>query len=92
MLPAFHPGDRLLVIPLARVREGDVVAVDDPGRVGRLLVKRVHRLAGDRLDVRGDNPAASTDSRQFGLLPVGAVRGRAVYRYHPPDRSGWLAE
>ena len=92
MLPAFRPGDRLLVIPVARIREGDVVAVSDPREGARLLVKRVHRVAGDRLEVQGDNPAASTDSRHFGPVPAAAVQGRAVYRYHPPDRTGWLAE
>ena len=92
MLPRFRPGDRLVVLPVSRVHDGDVVAVADPRAEGRLLVKRVHRAEADRVDVRGDNPPASTDSRHFGLLPTAAVRGRAVYRYHPPERSGWLDE
>jgi inner membrane protease subunit 1 len=53
------------------------------------MLKRV-RLAGPTgLDVRGDNPDASTDSRHFGPVPFTALRGRVVYRYAPPGRAGW---
>jgi nickel-type superoxide dismutase maturation protease len=88
MLPTLAPGDRLLVVRARRLRVGDLVAVDDPGRPGRLLVKRV---AGDHrghLELRGDNPVASIDSRTFGPVPPSAVRGRVVRRYWPPERRG----
>jgi inner membrane protease subunit 1 len=49
----------------------------------------VRSLAPDaRVDVRGDNEAASTDSRHFGPVPRRAVRGRVLYRYGPPARAG----
>jgi hypothetical protein len=41
------------------------------------------------LTVRGDNPSASTDSRDFGPVPAASVRGRVVYRYAPPHRRRW---
>ena len=89
MLPAFVPGDRLLVGPIGRLRPGDVVAVPDPRRPDRFLIKRVHSVApGARVHVRGDNEAASTDSRHFGPVPRRAVRGRVLYRYAPPGRVG----
>jgi nickel-type superoxide dismutase maturation protease len=89
MLPAFEPGDRLLVIPGWSVRPGQVVAVRDPHDRSRILIKRVRALVGSRVDVRGDNPAESTDSRQFGLVPRSALAGRVIYRYAPASRAGW---
>jgi nickel-type superoxide dismutase maturation protease len=88
MYPTLAPGDRLLVVRAWRVRVGDLVAVPDPRRPGRLLVKRVVGQHRGQLELRGDNPAASTDSRIFGPVPRSSVRGRVVRRYAPPDRRG----
>ncbi len=90
MLPGLADGDRLVVVPTRRLRPGDVVAVADPRRSDRLLVKRIYRLDGDRVELRGDNESASTDSRAFGPVPRSSIVGRAVYRYQPADRAGWL--
>jgi nickel-type superoxide dismutase maturation protease len=89
MQPAFQAGDRLWIGPAVRLRPGQVVAVADPRPPGRLLVKRVYRIDGERVDVRGDNLAASTDSRHFGPVPRSSVAGRVLYRYAPPHRAGW---
>jgi len=35
----------------------------------------------------GDNPAESRDSRRFGLVPAGRIRGRVVERYWPLGRG-----
>jgi nickel-type superoxide dismutase maturation protease len=90
MVPALFPGDRLLVLPARQLRIGDVVAVPDPRRPDRLLVKRV--VGVDQIDasvmVAGDNSEASTDSRTFGPVAPDAVVGRAVYRYVPAERAG----
>jgi nickel-type superoxide dismutase maturation protease len=88
MRPAFEAGDRLIVLPVAGVRAGQVVAVRDPRQAARILVKRVHAVSADGVDVRGDNPVESTDSRQFGAVPRNCLVGRVVYRYHPGDRAG----
>jgi hypothetical protein len=40
------------------------------------------------LEVVGDDPAASTDSREFGPVPLDSVVGRIVYRYGPSGRTG----
>jgi hypothetical protein len=71
------------------VRPGDVVALEDPHRSGFLMIKRVRAAGPDWVDVRGDNPAASTDSRHFGPVPRSVLRGRVIYRYAPPGRAGW---
>lgn len=101
MLPFLRPGDRLLLLRLP-ASPGAVVAVVDPREPARTLLKRVaagpgeaaDRPGGGRLEagdgyvVLGDNPAASTDSLAFGAVPAPLLRGRAVYRYAPPDRRG----
>ena len=88
MLPTVRPGDRLLVSPWMPARPGHLVAVRDPRTPARLLVKRVDRYAAGGLWVLGDNPPASTDSRQFGPVPRAALVGRVFYRYHPALRAG----
>lgn len=102
MAPTLLPGDRLLVVPVRRLRPGDLVVLPDPRAPRRPLVKRVSAIPGgrcvagdltlqagpDEIVVLGDNPNASTDSRTTGPVRLDAVEGRAVYRYHPADRVG----
>jgi len=88
MEPTLSEGDRLLVMRTRRVRPGDVVALRAPGGGGRVLVKRVHASQLGGVVVLGDNPAASTDSRDFGPVPAQSVLGRAVRRYYPAERAG----
>jgi len=90
MLPTLEPGDRLLVRRSRRPRIGDLVVVPDPRDPALLLVKRVAARRGEHLELRGDNPMSSTDSRDFGAVPTTAVWGRVVRRYAPPRRAGRL--
>ncbi len=95
MAPTLVPGEWLLVDPVA-YREtgpavGDLVVAPDPREPARLLVKRVRGVTVDgALELRGDAPDVSTDSRTFGPLPVSAVTGRAWARYWPLSRVGLL--
>ena len=89
MSPTLGPGDRLLVMRRFRPRPGQVVTLVDP-RSGRVIVKRVASVSVAGVEVTGDNPEASTDSRVFGNVPAGALRGRVVYRYFPESRRGRL--
>ena len=95
MAPTLRAGDRLVVLSrpfgspvLPPV--GAVVAVVDPTDPTRVLVKRVLSVDRDArtVEVVGDDPAASTDSRAFGPVPLASVVGRAVYRYAPEGRTG----
>ncbi len=86
MMPTLEPGDRLLVLPWGKLRAGDVVALSDPRATSRTLVKRVVALGFVGVEVVGDQPQASTDSRTFGPVPRRAVKGRVVYRYTPAHR------
>lgn len=54
-----------------------------------MMLKRVESIHARGIEVRGDNPPASTDSRHFGLVPWDAVLGIVVYRYFPPERVSW---
>jgi nickel-type superoxide dismutase maturation protease len=90
MQPILQPGDRLLVFTWAAVRAGDLVVFRDPEAHSTFLVKRVRAVAEDGLEVRGDNPNVSRDSRHFGLIPPALAIGRVVYRYLPAHRRGRL--
>jgi nickel-type superoxide dismutase maturation protease len=95
MAPSLMPGDRLLVeshsyagrLPLP----GEVVLAPDPREPDRELIKRVASVDSGSVELRGDASTASTDSREFGAVPLSAIRWRAVYRYWPPGRVGRLA-
>ena len=93
MAPTLRPGDRLIVeaFSLRRraPRAGDVVLAPDPRAPEREIVKRVaayEPLTG-RVELRGDAPEASTDSRTFGTLPREQVQWRVAARYWPLDRA-----
>lgn len=72
------------------LRVGQVAVVRDPRSPDRVLVKRVRSVDGasGAIEVRGDDPGASTDSRTFGPVPAALVIGHACYRYAPPARVG----
>jgi len=75
MLPTYVPGELLTaLVKWRRVRVGDVVVVRDPRDPSRWLLKRCRARHGALLDLRGDNEGASTDSREFGLIPGSQVR------------------
>ncbi len=84
MEPVLADGDWVLAVTGGRVREGDVVVVEHPGRPGFLVVKRVAGVRDGGYWVLGDSPEASTDSRHFGAVPE--VAGRVVGRVRPWGR------
>ncbi len=88
MEPTLWAGDRLLTVPArpAWLRPGRVVVVADPGDADHLVVKRIASSERGRVEVLGDDPAASTDSRHWGPLPIAAVR-RVVVRRWPDLRT-----
>ncbi len=97
MAPSLLAGDRLLVESRSYQgrppRPGEVVLAADPGEPERELIKRVASIddAASSAELRGDAAEASTDSREFGAIPLSAIRWRAVFRYWPPQRAGPLA-
>jgi len=97
MAPSLLPGDRLLVESRSYQgrppRPGEVVLAADPRTPDRELIKRVATVdeGAGLADLRGDAPDASTDSRDFGAVPLRAIRWRAVFRYWPPQRAGRIS-
>ncbi|RME73126.1 MAG: S26 family signal peptidase, partial [Planctomycetota bacterium] len=76
-------GDFVLCDPRAYTRRaptpGEIVLAADPRAPRRTVIKRVREVLPDgRVVLRGDNPAASTDSRRFGPVPLEAVHARVV--------------
>lgn len=96
MAPLLQPGDFLVAVRPKRLRPGDLVVVEHPGREGFELVKRVRAFPGDDgrspagVWVEGEPGAGSTDSRAFGPVAAAAIRGVVVARYWPPARARWL--
>lgn len=83
MLPAYRPGDWLIVDTRAfrnrLPRAGEVVVARDPRHATRKLIKRVKSVdIHGNIWLEGDNAAASTDSRHFGAVEqvIGLVRWR----------------
>ena len=93
MAPTLEPGDRVLVdlwtYRSRSPRMGEIVLLEGPE--GLMMVKRVEELvglSGTKALVSGDNQATSRDSRDFGPVPVEAIRGRVIFRYWPLSESG----
>jgi phage repressor protein C with HTH and peptisase S24 domain len=84
MVPTLRDGDAILVWRTRRITAGDVVVVTFVGDAG-LMVKRAVRPMPGGWWVVGDNPFASTDSRQLG---VAVVVGRVLLRWWP--RLSWV--
>jgi len=70
MTPTLRPGQVILAVAHRRPKRGDVVVVRHNGLD---KVKRVQSHQGGKVFLTGDNPLESTDSRNFGWLPVTAV-------------------
>ncbi|MDH4146070.1 MAG: nickel-type superoxide dismutase maturation protease [Acidimicrobiia bacterium] len=79
MRPTLEPGDRVVALRALRVRPGDLALCRDPRQPTRRLVKRALAWGPDGLDVAGDNADHSTDSRDFGAVPLPLVIGRVVH-------------
>ena len=91
MEPALRAGDWIVISRLGRQpRVGEIVLVRDPREPARLMLKRVASVADGACTVLGDRPEESTDSRIFGPVQLADVLGRAVFRYGPITRMGWL--
>ncbi|XP_032220607.1 mitochondrial inner membrane protease subunit 1 isoform X1 [Nematostella vectensis] len=88
---------------LRTLRRGDIVVVRSPQDPRNLVCKRITAMAGDLVDdgasgylkvpkghiwLLGDNQENSTDSRDYGPVPYGLVRGRVCYKVWPLSEFG----
>lgn len=72
MVPTLSSGDFVIYRPFynhfENLSDGLIVVVRHPLKEKTLILKRVYRVSSKGIDLRGDNPDASTDSRQFGFV------------------------
>lgn len=47
-------------------------------------------VPNDYVFVMGDNRERSSDSREFGPIPISSIVGQVPLRYYPPDKFGLL--
>ncbi len=91
MLPALQPKQRLLVKLRAHDGKspspGTVVVCHHPSDLNLVITKRVWQSNDGWLELRGDNPTASTDSRQFGQVALEQVIGEVTAVIPPTGRS-----
>ena len=81
MQPTLFSGDFVIFRPLnctkkiSSVQEGSIVVANHPLNTPKLMIKRVHKISLEGIDLRGDNLNSSTDSRQFGLVRRENIKG-----------------
>lgn len=79
------PGDRVriergLVLVNDEALEDGFDRIDDGAEMGE------RRVPSGTCFVLGDNRPISCDSREFGLIPLGSVKGKVRARFWPPSR------
>ncbi len=78
MVPVLLPGTLVWARGVFwRLKRGNIVIVLHEGRE---KIKRIAEVDGQHVYVLGDNPARSTDSREFGWLPRSQVIGKVITR------------
>jgi nickel-type superoxide dismutase maturation protease len=78
MQPTYQPGDTLLGTGWFTPAIGQVVVAD---HAGRPVIKRITRLSRTHVWLAGDNPAASTDSRQYGPIVRTALQSNILIKF-----------
>ncbi|MBE7386237.1 MAG: nickel-type superoxide dismutase maturation protease [Leptolyngbya sp. SIO1E4] len=86
MTPLLRPGNEVLIDPTAYTHTlptpGDIVVAAHPQQPALRIIKRVEFVEPDgRCYLKGANPDASSDSRQFGLVPQAQVMGKVICRF-----------
>jgi inner membrane protease subunit 1 len=80
---------------------GDIVVAKSPTDSTQTVCKRVIALSGQktpsgktvppgRVWLEGDNKLNSTDSRDYGAVPLALIEGKVICRIWPPSKAGLL--
>lgn len=86
------------------IKKGDIVVCTSPQEPKKIICKRVIGRPGEmvwsgfmleqvppgHIWLEGDNKSKSNDSRAFGPVPVGLLRGRVVCKLWPLQDFGQL--
>ena len=86
MQPLLQPGEEILLDPGAykqkTPRINDLVVAIHPEKKGLEIIKRVsHITEEDKVFLLGDNLAHSSDSRNFGAIPLQNIIGEVTSRF-----------
>ena len=81
MRPTLVDDDMVLVKTARNVAVGDIVITPHPFKQSVMILKRVEAIDPDgRVELRGDDPDESSDSRSFGTVSLKEIKGTAVCR------------
>ncbi len=87
MEPALPAGSLVIARRLdatTRLKPGEVVVARRPDRPGLEIIKRIHSIdQAGTIFLLGDNPSASTDSREFGAVKRDQILATVRWRYWP---------
>ena len=82
MLPGLQPKQRLLVKAFRKndplPEQGRIIIARHPIQNHLIITKRLWKISDQGLELRGDNPDCSTDSRHFGLISAEHLIGEAT--------------
>jgi len=85
MVPTLKPGQLVVLAGVHTLRVGDIVMVRHDGLE---KIKRISQLKDGNVYLLGDNPAASTDSRDFGWVARNQVIGTLLWPRYSGEVSG----
>jgi len=105
-LSSFLPALDHFVVQFGDIQRGDLVIAKHPSEPHLNICKRVTGVEGDRIPqeyrqahrfvppgqvwVEGDNSTESRDSRNYGPVPLGLVKGKVVARVWPVQDFGMV--
>ncbi len=79
MEPTLNNGEVVLVQPMAIYGVGDIILAEHPYRRNIKILKRIAQIdPDDSVQLIGDNPSNSTDSRTFGAVSIESIIGKVV--------------
>ena len=86
MQPLLQPGEEILLDPKAYEKKvpqiNDLVVAIHPEKPGLEIVKRVSHISKEgKVFLLGDNLAYSSDSRNFGLIPLQSIIGKVTSKF-----------
>ncbi len=94
MLPAFHDGDLLHVVPrswtLGSYRRGAVVVAESPAMPGEFWVKRVIGLPGEIITFKLDGSVLIDGFTLYEPYPVANRKGQANFPPWPCDQDEYF--
>lgn len=79
MSPTLENGEKIFIKSAKKIEVGDIVLAKHPYKKSVKILKRVAEITEDgKLNLIGDNPSESSDTRSFGLILTENVIGKAV--------------